>query len=217
VISGKLLDEFPLVIFQTGSGTQSNMNTNEVISNRAIELLGGELGSKKPVHPNDHVNMSQSSNDTSAVLFFSGVAFYVVLKCGMVFPAVSSFPTAMHVAAVLEIRKSLIPALTELRDALAAKAVEFDKIIKIGRTHLQDATPLTLGQEFSGYVQQLTNGIARVESTLPRLSMLAQGGTAVGTVSKLSHMSANFLLLPPDSGPMDKDGQAEEEAWIGDQ
>lgn len=155
VISGKLIDEFPLVVFQTGSGTQSNMNTNEVISNRAIELLGGELGSKKPVHPNDHVNMSQSSNDT--------------------------FPTAMHVAAVLEIRQKLLPALTNLRDALDAKAKAFEPIIKIGRTHLQDATPLTLGQEFSGYVQQVTNGIARVEAVLPRLSLLAQGGTAVGT------------------------------------
>lgn len=155
VISGKLIDHFPLVVFQTGSGTQSNMNANEVISNRAIEILGGELGSKKPVHPNDHVNKSQSSNDT--------------------------FPTAMHVAAVVEIRQNLLPALTELRDALDAKAKAFEKIIKIGRTHLQDATPLTLGQEFSGYVQQLTNGISRIEDTLPRLSLLAQGGTAVGT------------------------------------
>lgn len=155
VISGKLIDEFPLVVFQTGSGTQSNMNTNEVISNRAIEILGGELGSKKPVHPNDHVNMSQSSNDT--------------------------FPTVMHVAAVLEIRQQLIPAVAELHDALDAKAKAFDHIIKIGRTHLQDATPLTLGQEFSGYVQQLSNGLERVEAVLPRLSLLAQGGTAVGT------------------------------------
>ncbi|KAI5124612.1 hypothetical protein M0805_004222 [Coniferiporia weirii] len=155
VISGKLLDHFPLVVFQTGSGTQSNMNTNEVISNRAIEILGGELGSKKPVHPNDHVNMSQSSNDT--------------------------FPTAMHVAAVMEINASLLPALTNLRDALDAKAIAFKDIIKIGRTHLQDATPLTLGQEFSGYVQQVSNGIERIKDTLPRLSLLAQGGTAVGT------------------------------------
>lgn len=136
--------------------------------------MGGELGSKKPVHPNDHVNMSQSSNDT--------------------------FPTAMHVAAVLEIRQNLIPTLTELRDALNAKANAFNKIIKIGRTHLQDATPLTLGQEFSGYVQQLTNGIARVEDTLPRLSLLAQGGTAVGTVSSLSsscriQLFTNFTRL----------------------
>ncbi|KIM67197.1 hypothetical protein SCLCIDRAFT_14296 [Scleroderma citrinum Foug A] len=155
VISGKLLDHFPLVVFQTGSGTQSNMNVNEVISNRAIQLLGGELGSKKPVHPNDHVNMSQSSNDT--------------------------FPTAMHVAAVTEIYHSLLPALVELKDALQAKADQFKDIIKIGRTHLQDATPLTLGQEFSGYVQQIENGIQRVKDVIPRLSLLAQGGTAVGT------------------------------------
>ena len=155
VISGKLNDEFPLVVFQTGSGTQTNMNVNEVISNRAIQLLGGELGSKTPVHPNDHVNRSQSSNDT--------------------------FPTAMHIAAVTEISKELLPALRHLHSALAAKAAEFSDIIKIGRTHLQDATPLTLGQEFSGYVQQLQNSIERVESILPRLRLLAQGGTAVGT------------------------------------
>ncbi|KAJ3986375.1 L-Aspartase-like protein [Lentinula detonsa] len=155
VISGKLNDHFPLVVFQTGSGTQSNMNVNEVISNRAIESLGGELGSKKPVHPNDHVNMSQSSNDT--------------------------FPTAMHIAAVTEIHRSLVPALSELRDALDAKSQAFEHIIKIGRTHLQDATPLTLGQEFSGYVQQISNGIERVKAVIPRLSLLAQGGTAVGT------------------------------------
>ncbi|KAG8702791.1 fumarase fum1 [Ceratobasidium sp. 394] len=155
VISGKLVDHFPLVVFQTGSGTQSNMNTNEVISNRAIEILGGELGSKKPVHPNDHVNMSQSSND--------------------------SFPTAMHIAAVTELNANLLPALTELRDAFEAKRKTFENIIKIGRTHLQDATPLTLGQEFSGFVQQLTNGIARINDVIPRLSLLAQGGTAVGT------------------------------------
>ncbi|GMF45430.1 unnamed protein product [[Candida] boidinii] len=155
VAEGKLLDHFPLVVFQTGSGTQSNMNANEVISNRAIEILGGELGSKKPVHPNDHVNMSQSSNDT--------------------------FPTVMHIAAVTEITNELIPSLTKLRDSLAKKSEEFKDIIKIGRTHLQDATPLTLGQEFSGYVQQLTNGIARVESSLEHLRFLAQGGTAVGT------------------------------------
>ena len=155
VSEGKLDDHFPLVVFQTGSGTQSNMNANEVISNRAIEILGGELGSKKPVHPNDHCNMSQSSNDT--------------------------FPTVMHIAAVSEIRKSLLPELTKLRDLLHAKSEEFKDIIKIGRTHLQDATPLTLGQEFSGYVQQLTNGIERVEKTLPNLLKLAQGGTAVGT------------------------------------
>ncbi|KAJ3870031.1 L-Aspartase-like protein [Lentinula novae-zelandiae] len=160
VISGELMDHFPLVVFQTGSGTQSNMNVNEVISNRAIEILGGELGSKKPVHPNDHVNMSQSSNDTYATTWDI---------------------CSMHVAAVIEIHHSLLPALTELRDAMDTKAKAFDHIIKIGRTHLQDATPLTLGQEFSGYVQQLTNGIARIEGVLPRLSLLAQGGTAVGT------------------------------------
>ncbi|KAI9168286.1 hypothetical protein H9P43_007658 [Blastocladiella emersonii ATCC 22665] len=155
VIEGKLNDHFPLVVWQTGSGTQTNMNSNEVISNRAIELLGGELGSKKPVHPNDHVNMSQSSNDT--------------------------FPTAMHVAAVTEIHHRLLPSLTHLRDALHECAEKWNDIIKIGRTHLQDATPLTLGQEFSGYAQQLTYGIQRVEATLPRLYNLAQGGTAVGT------------------------------------
>jgi fumarate hydratase class II len=151
----KLIDHFPLVVWQTGSGTQSNMNANEVISNRAIEIMGGTMGSKKPVHPNDHVNMSASSND--------------------------SFPTVMHIAAVLELEDSVLPALKSLRDALDKKAKQFDSIIKIGRTHLQDATPLTLGQEFSGYVQQLDNGVARVESALPRLKMLAQGGTAVGT------------------------------------
>ncbi|KAF8203676.1 L-Aspartase-like protein [Pholiota molesta] len=155
VISGQLTDHFPLVVFQTGSGTQSNMNANEVISNRAIELLGGELGSKSPVHPNDHVNRSQSSNDT--------------------------FPTVMHIAAFTEIHHSLLPALVELHKALDNKAKTFDHIIKIGRTHLQDATPLTLGQEFSGYAQQIENGIERVKATLPRLSCLAQGGTAVGT------------------------------------
>jgi len=155
VISGKLIDHFPLVVFQTGSGTQSNMNVNEVISNRAIEILGGELGSKKPVHPNDHVNMSQSSNDT--------------------------FPTAMHVAAVTELTNNLVPALEGLHAALDEKAKSFDHIIKIGRTHLQDATPLTLGQEFSGYVQQVANGVERIRGVIPRLSLLAQGGTAVGT------------------------------------
>ncbi|KAF7920669.1 hypothetical protein BELL_0197g00060 [Botrytis elliptica] len=153
----KLLDHFPLVVWQTGSGTQSNMNANEVISNRAIEILGGTMGSKKPVHPNDHVNMSASSNDT--------------------------FPTVMHIAAVLEIENELLPATKSLRDALQAKVDEFEakNIIKIGRTHLQDATPLTLAQEFSGYVAQLDYGIERVESSLPHLRLLAQGGTAVGT------------------------------------
>ena len=155
VASLKLVDHFPLVVWQTGSGTQSNMNANEVISNRAIEILGGTMGSKKPVHPNDHVNMSASSND--------------------------SFPTVMHIAAVLEIEESLIPAMKSLRDALKAKSEAFEHIIKIGRTHLQDATPLTLGQEFSGYVAQLDRGLERVQDTLPHLKLLAQGGTAVGT------------------------------------
>jgi fumarate hydratase, class II len=155
VASLKLIDSFPLVVWQTGSGTQSNMNANEVISNRAIEILGGKMGSKSPVHPNDHVNMSASSND--------------------------SFPTVMHIAAVLEIEESLIPSLTSLKNAMKKKSEQFDSIIKIGRTHLQDATPLTLGQEFSGYVTQLEYGIERVESSLPHLRLLAQGGTAVGT------------------------------------
>ncbi|EUC28353.1 hypothetical protein COCCADRAFT_9267 [Bipolaris zeicola 26-R-13] len=155
VASLKLIDHFPLVVWQTGSGTQSNMNANEVISNRAIEILGGTMGTKKPVHPNDHVNMSASSNDT--------------------------FPTVMHIAAVLDFEESLLPALTSLRDALKKKSDQWETLIKIGRTHLQDATPLTLGQEFSGYVQQLDFGIERIKSSLPRLKMLAQGGTAVGT------------------------------------
>ena len=157
VADGKLTDHFPLVVWQTGSGTQSNMNANEVISNRAIEILGGQMGSKKPVHPNDHVNRSASSNDT--------------------------FPTVMHIAAVLELEGELIPSLRSLRDALKAKQDDFERknIIKIGRTHLQDATPLTLAQEFSGYVAQLDSSIRRVEKSLPDLRLLAQGGTAVGT------------------------------------
>jgi fumarate hydratase class II len=155
VIEGKLDEHFPLVVWQTGSGTQTNMNTNEVISNRAIELTGGVMGSKKPIHPNDDVNKAQSSNDT--------------------------FPTAMHIAAVEEVHRRLIPMVTKLRDALAKKSGEFKSIIKIGRTHLMDATPLTLGQEFSGYVQQLTNGLERINGVLPRLYELALGGTAVGT------------------------------------
>lgn len=155
VIEGKLDDHFPLVVWQTGSGTQTNMNANEVISNRAIEMLGGEMGSKKPVHPNDHVNRGQSSND--------------------------SFPTAMHIAAVLEIHRRLMPGLRRLHGALATKAHDFAPIIKIGRTHLQDATPITLGQEFSGYARQVELGIERVVTALPRLYPLAQGGTAVGT------------------------------------
>jgi fumarate hydratase, class II len=155
VIAGKLDAHFPLVVWQTGSGTQSNMNANEVISNRAIEMMGGVMGSKKPVHPNDHVNMSQSSNDT--------------------------YPTAMHIAAAEQVMHDLIPALKHLHKALEDKAKAFESIIKIGRTHTQDATPLTLGQEFSGYAKQIENGIKRIEMTLPMLMELAQGGTAVGT------------------------------------
>ncbi len=155
VMSGKLDDHFPLKVWQTGSGTQSHMNINEVLSNRAIEMLGGVMGSKKPVHPNDHVNRGQSSND--------------------------SFPTAMHIAAAETVTHDLIPALTELHNALDAKAREFHSIIKIGRTHLQDATPVTLGQEFSGYATQMKNSIARVKNALPHIHELAQGGTAVGT------------------------------------
>ena len=155
VIDGTLDDHFPLVVWQTGSGTQSNMNCNEVIANRACQILGKPMGRKTPVHPNDHVNLCQSSNDT--------------------------FPTAMHIAAVEQCHRALLPALEHLRKALAAKAREFGKIVKIGRTHLQDATPLTLGQEFSGYATQVKYGIARVKAALPRLGALAQGGTAVGT------------------------------------
>jgi fumarate hydratase class II len=155
VLEGKLDDHFPLFVWQTGSGTQSNMNANEVIGNRAIELAGGELGSKRPIHPNDDVNMSQSSNDT--------------------------FPTAMHIAAVQAIVLELLPSVRALRDALLRKSKEFAGIVKIGRTHLQDAVPLTLGQEFSGYVAQLDADIARIEQSLPDLYELAIGGTAVGT------------------------------------
>ncbi|MBB4572823.1 class II fumarate hydratase [Rhizobium lentis] len=155
VIDGKLDDHFPLVVWQTGSGTQSNMNANEVIANRAIEMLGGVMGSKKPVHPNDHVNMSQSSNDT--------------------------YPTAMHIACAERIAHHLLPALKHLHAALDMKVTEFSHIIKIGRTHTQDATPLTLGQEFSGYAAQVGSAIKRIEMTLPGLCELAQGGTAVGT------------------------------------
>ncbi len=155
VIDGSLNDHFPLVVWQTGSGTQSNMNANEVISNRAIELLGGVMGSKDPVHPNDHCNRSQSSNDT--------------------------FPTAMHISAVEQLHHAVIPALGHLLEALEKKSTEWNGIIKIGRTHLQDATPLTLGQEFSGYATQVRFGIERLQATLVRLYPLAQGGTAVGT------------------------------------
>src|SRR6202165_3747617 len=155
VIAGKLNGHFPLRIWQTGSGTQTNMNVNEVISNRAIEISGGVMGSKKPIHPNDDVNMSQSSNDT--------------------------FPTAMHIAAATETARRLLPAIKKLRDALDVKAKEFADIVKIGRTHLQDATPLTLGQEFSGYVSLLDRDINRINETLEGLYDLAIGGTAVGT------------------------------------
>ncbi len=155
VFEGKFDDNFPLVVWQTGSGTQSNMNSNEVIANRAIEILGGVIGSKDPVHPNDHCNMGQSSNDT--------------------------FPTAMHIATAMSVRDVLMPGLTKLAEGLEQKAEEFKDIIKIGRTHTQDATPLTLGQEFSGYAHQIRQGIARVEAALPGIYELAQGGTAVGT------------------------------------
>ncbi len=183
VAEGKLDDHFPLSVWQTGSGTQSNMNANEVVSNRAIEILGGKIGSKDPVHPNDHVNRSQSSNDT--------------------------FPTAMHIAAAEEIVHRLVPALQTLRNALNDKAEAFKDIIKIGRTHLQDATPLTLGQEFSGYVQMTANGIERVEAVLPRLYALAQGGTAVGTginakvgfAEKFAEEAAAYTRLPFVTAP----------------
>ncbi len=196
VNDGKLNEHFPLVVWQTGSGTQSNMNANEVISNRAIETLGGTMGSKKPVHPNDHVNMSQSSNDT--------------------------YPTAMHIAAAEQIVHDLVPALTHLRDALAAKQREFQNIIKIGRTHTQDATPLTLGQEFSGYVQQVTNGIERIKLTLPQLMQLAQGGTAVGTglnapigfAEKVAERIAAITGLPFTSAPNKFEALAAHDAMV---
>ena len=155
VAEGKWDNHFPLVVWQTGSGTQSNMNANEVISNRAIEILGGEIGSKSPVHPNDHCNQSQSSNDT--------------------------FPTAMHIAAAEEISLKLLPAIKYLQDHIQKKVEMWQDIIKIGRTHLQDATPLTLGQEFSGYSKQICYAVERIEQSVPRLLSLAQGGTAVGT------------------------------------
>lgn len=183
VAEGKLNDHFPLVVWQTGSGTQSNMNSNEVISNRAIEMLGGEMGSKTPIHPNDHVNRSQSSNDT--------------------------FPTAMHIAAVEEVHHALLPALQTLRNALNDKSAEFKDIVKIGRTHLQDATPLTLGQEFSGYVAMVENGMARVTGAIDRLYALAQGGTAVGTginskigfAEKFAEEVAAYTKLPFITAP----------------
>ena len=184
VIDGKFDDNFPLVVWQTGSGTQSNMNANEVISNRAIEMLGGVMGSKKPVHPNDHVNMGQSSNDT--------------------------FPTAMHVAIAMMARDVLLPGLRKLHLALVAKSEEFKDIIKIGRTHTQDATPLTLGQEFGGYAHQVAQGIMRVNKILPEIYELAQGGTAVGTglntrvgwdkrvAARIAHITALPFVTAPN-------------------
>ncbi len=196
VMDGKLDEHFPLVVWQTGSGTQSNMNANEVISNRAIEMLGGEQGSKKPVHPNDHVNMSQSSNDT--------------------------FPTAMHIACAEEVVHRLIPALKHLHKAIDAKAKAWAGIIKIGRTHTQDATPLTLGQEFSGYAKQVENGIARIEMTLPALMELAQGGTAVGTglaspagfAEKVAARIAEITGLPFTSAPNKFEALAAHDAMV---
>lgn len=196
VIDGKLNDHFPLVVWQTGSGTQSNMNANEVISNRAIEMLGGEMGSKKPVHPNDHVNMAQSSNDT--------------------------FPTAMHIACAETIAHDLLPALEHLHTALASKAKAWSSIIKIGRTHTQDATPLTLGQEFSGYAKQVDNGIARIEMTLPALMQLAQGGTAVGTglnapkgfAEAVAERIASITGLPFTSAPNKFEALAAHDAMV---
>jgi fumarate hydratase class II len=196
VIEGKLDDHFPLSVWQTGSGTQSNMNANEVISNRAIEMLGGEKGSKAPVHPNDHINMSQSSNDT--------------------------FPTAMHIACAEEIHHRLLPALQGLRNALNDKAQAWRDIIKIGRTHTQDATPLTLGQEFSGYAQQIENGIKRIEATLPALMELAQGGTAVGTglnapkgfAEKVAERIAAITQLPFRTAPNKFEALAAHDALV---
>jgi len=196
VSAGKLDEHFPLAVWQTGSGTQSNMNANEVISNRAIEMLGGVLGSKKPVHPNDHVNMSQSSNDT--------------------------YPTAMHIACAEEISHRLLPALRHLHQALDAKAKAWAHIIKIGRTHTQDATPLTLGQEFSGYAAQVGKGIKRIESTLPDLMQLAQGGTAVGTglnapkgfAEKVAARIAELTRLPFTSAPNKFEALAAHDAMV---
>jgi fumarate hydratase class II len=196
VTEGKLDGHFPLVVWQTGSGTQSNMNANEVISNRAIEMLGGEMGSKKPVHPNDHVNKSQSSNDT--------------------------YPTAMHIACGEEIVHRLVPSLQKLRNALNDKSQAWKNIIKIGRTHTQDATPLTLGQEFSGYMQQIENGIERIEQSLPKLMELAQGGTAVGTglnapvgfAERVADQIAAITGLPFTSAPNKFEALAAHDAMI---
>jgi len=196
VIDGTLDEHFPLVVWQTGSGTQSNMNANEVIANRAIEMLGGVMGSKKPVHPNDHVNMSQSSNDT--------------------------YPTAMHIACAEEIHHRLLPALRHLHQALDAKAKAWAHIIKIGRTHTQDATPLTLGQEFSGYAAQVGSGIKRISSTLPDLMQLAQGGTAVGTglnapkgfAEKVAARIAELTGLPFTSAPNKFEALAAHDAMV---
>jgi fumarate hydratase, class II len=196
VIDGKLNDHFPLVVWQTGSGTQSNMNANEVISNRAIEIMGGEMGSKKPVHPNDHVNMSQSSNDT--------------------------FPTAMHIACAEEVVTRLVPALEYLHKALDVKAKAWAHIIKIGRTHTQDATPVTLGQEFSGYAKQIENGITRIKQTLPALMELAQGGTAVGTglaspvgfAEAVAQEIADLTGLPFSSAPNKFEALAAHDAMV---
>jgi fumarate hydratase class II len=196
VIDGKLDEHFPLAVWQTGSGTQSNMNANEVISNRAIEMLGGVLGSKKPVHPNDHVNMSQSSNDT--------------------------YPTAMHIACAEQIIGDLLPAIRHLHKALATKSKQWASIIKIGRTHTQDATPLTLGQEFSGYAQQVKNGIERIEMTLPSLMELAQGGTAVGTGlnapkgfdKRVARRIATITGLPFTSAPNKFEALAAHDAMV---
>ncbi|MDA0302609.1 MAG: class II fumarate hydratase, partial [Chloroflexi bacterium] len=196
VIDGTLDEHFPLVVWQTGSGTQTNMNANEVISNRAIEILGGAMGSKKPIHPNDDVNMSQSSNDT--------------------------FPGAMSIATADQVVHHLIPALQYLHDALDAKAKEFESIVKIGRTHLMDAVPLTLGQEFSGYVQQVAYGIQRVQSTLPRLYELALGGTAVGTglnshaefAPRVAEKIAAFTGLPFVTAPNKFEALAAHDAQV---
>ncbi len=196
VIDGKLDDHFPLVVWQTGSGTQSNMNANEVISNRAIEMLGGQMGSKSPIHPNDHVNMSQSSNDT--------------------------YPTAMHIAAAEQVSHQLLPSLEQLHQALRAKEREFADIIKIGRTHTQDATPLTLGQEFSGYATQIANAMARIKLTLPGLLELAQGGTAVGTglnapvgfAEKVAERIAAITSLPFVTAPNKFEALAAHDAMV---